>query len=501
MKQLVIFALATCFSLSSVFAQLPNGSLAPDFTLTDLNGTSHNLYSYLDSGYTVIIDFSAVWCGPCWSYHTSGTLEHLYENHGPAGYPNVNPNTTDDVMVFMIEGDGNSADCLNGINCSNTLGDWVTGTLYPIICTDGTANNTAVTTAYAIGYWPTVYKVCPDRTISEIGQTSNPYSTVSSCPPPATNLNDVKAMNYAGVTQTCLGDLTPEVQVQNYGLTTLTSFDIEVLVDGVQNSIMPWAGNLPTYNLTTITLPTITGITASANVEIKISNPNGGTDDDMTNNDINFTATLTYQNSHTDVVVAITTDRYAAETSWNIKSSSGATIHAVPANTWSNLSANGQTIQTPVNVSLSANECYTFTIKDSYGDGICCSYGNGSYTITDGNGYVLASGGQFVDEESESFRTASVSGLNDNGIVNAISIYPNPANDMATLAFSTNEKSSAAISITNILGEAVYKNEIGFLTAGQHIMPISTAKLAEGMYFVNLMTNNKIITKKITIVK
>jgi len=32
-------------------------------------------------------------------------------------------------------------------------------------------------------------------------------------------------------------------------------------------------------------------------------------------------------------------------------------------------------------------------------------------------------------------------------------------------------------------------------------MPISTSGIMEGMYFVNLITNNKIITKKITIVR
>ena len=96
--------MVVCLSMYSSFAQLPNGSLAPDWTLTDLNGTTHNLYSYLDSGYTVFIDFSAVWCGPCWSYHISGALENLYIDHGPTGYPNVSPNNTNDVMVFFIEG-------------------------------------------------------------------------------------------------------------------------------------------------------------------------------------------------------------------------------------------------------------------------------------------------------------------------------------------------------------------------------------------------------------
>ena len=56
--------LTICWSLSS-FAQLADGSVAPDFTVTDINGNSHRLYDYLNNGYTVIIDISATWCPPC----------------------------------------------------------------------------------------------------------------------------------------------------------------------------------------------------------------------------------------------------------------------------------------------------------------------------------------------------------------------------------------------------------------------------------------------------
>lgn len=38
-------------------AQLADGSTAPDFTLTDINGQTHHLYDYLGAGKTVIIDF------------------------------------------------------------------------------------------------------------------------------------------------------------------------------------------------------------------------------------------------------------------------------------------------------------------------------------------------------------------------------------------------------------------------------------------------------------
>ena len=52
---LVCIGLAMLTSTTSM-AQLPDGSIAPDFTATDINGVEHNLYSYLDSGYQVILN-------------------------------------------------------------------------------------------------------------------------------------------------------------------------------------------------------------------------------------------------------------------------------------------------------------------------------------------------------------------------------------------------------------------------------------------------------------
>ena len=43
---------------NQVKSQLPDGTIAPDFTLVDINGTTHHLYDYLDSGKTVFIEFS-----------------------------------------------------------------------------------------------------------------------------------------------------------------------------------------------------------------------------------------------------------------------------------------------------------------------------------------------------------------------------------------------------------------------------------------------------------
>lgn len=151
MKNLVISILVSFSFMSNLFGQLPNGTVSPDWTGTDLNGTTHSLYAdYLNQGVSVVIDISATWCSNCWSYHNSGAMDNMYNSYGPNG--------TGDCQVIFIEGDpSTSLQCLYGSSgCTGgTIGNWVGSKPYPFIHTEGPNIKNLMTIA---GY-PTVYLI------------------------------------------------------------------------------------------------------------------------------------------------------------------------------------------------------------------------------------------------------------------------------------------------------------------------------------------------------
>jgi len=89
------------------------------------------------------------------------------------------------------------------------------------------------------------------------------------------------------------------------------------------------------------------------------------------------------------ITVNVVPDGYPSEVSWKLFVSGIETIVSASV--------------TGGDYEVRAGECYTFEIRDAYGDGICCSYGEGSYEVYMDGVMMIAGRGDFGSVHAESF--------------------------------------------------------------------------------------------------
>ena len=80
-------------------------------------------------------------------------------------------------------------------------------------------------------------------------------------------------------------------------------------------------------------------------------------------------------------------------------------------------------------------------------------------------------------------------------------IYPNPSNESATLSYGLTTESKVTVQVLDVLGKTVFQTASATLSEGNYTFTISKREqnLANGVYFVKLIVNDKIQTKKLII--
>lgn len=458
--------LLSTFALSALgaFAQLPDNSIAPDFTANDLNGTSQHLYDYLDQGYTVFLDISATWCAPCWSYHNSGALENLYDQYGPG-------TTENKVMVFMVEGDGTTTlSDLQGTG-SNTQGNWVNGTPYPIM------DNAGIADAYDIGYFPTIFKICPNRIVTEIGQktTAQLWASVGSCQQ-AISPADGTLLPPMGSIQACQGtEVGLTARLQNLGTSPMTSATIEARQGSTVLGSTTWTGDLNTYD---VALVDVTDFVAQSSTSITYQITS--TDDNANNNSStqSVTASSTIAPS-TNVTFEIKTDRYGSETRWKLYKADGSVFaQGGPYTDTNNPVAN------TYNWTLDDLTCYRLQVTDAYGDGMCCNYGTGYFKVMV-NGNVVLQGGQFAAEDNKLFKTDAAASIADHALDQSLNIYPNPSTGLVNVEYALDHGAEMQVDVLDVLGKVVMHRTIASGNGVQRTV-LDLGDLANGTYLLKL---------------
>jgi hypothetical protein len=562
MKKILLSALLFGGIISQANAQLQDGSIAPDFTVTayqswlsaagmNSNGT-YKLYDYLDSGYTVILDVSATWCGPCWNHHLTGALDDLYINHGPAGQLGVSATTTNDVMVIWLDGDGTTADATM-LDGNGSIGNWIepNATLgqipfpmaNPIAATANQINN-----GYDIAYYPTIYKICPNRVVSEVGQLTATefYASVGTCPPPASELADVTMMSYDADTYICTGSShTPEVTIQNNGTTNLTNATVTITQGGNTVSTGTYTGSLATYGVATITCTPITNPSSGAMIATVTT-----TGDAVLSNGVINTALTVY----TAAAAPLTQDFAATNfpySEYKVSSASG--------NNWTYNSgtmkyncfsysdgSKGDLSIEPVNLSSLTDPSLSFDVayrgytaatpeNDKLEVFVSTNCGSTWTSVYNKQGATLSTGatqqGAFTPATAADWRNeivslaaftgqaevfvkyvgtsnygnnmyidniniSSATSLSENELV-SLNVYPNPASTEVNVSFEA-KNADYSVKLVDLQGRVIANQNLTNLN-GTQVITIPTENVAKGSYIVSITSNGMTSTKSVVI--
>jgi lysyl endopeptidase len=275
------------------------------------------------------------------------------------------------------------------------------------------------------------------------------------------------------------------IVLTNTGTDNLTSAMLTYNINGTSAQQVNWNGNLAQYESEQISIPAFNSIGGENTVTVEVSNPNGVADENNLNNETEVSFT-TFSGDTFDFQLAIVLDDWGSEISWEIKRLGTVIYTGGPYND----GTDGEI----VTVDLCLEEgCYIFTIDDSYGDGLCCEFGEGNWSIYDGQGDVVSYGnGEFGDSETDQFCTdeASVDEI-DNGRYGLI--YPNPANEIINIDFPRLE---GRIFISDITGRSIM--DVTFDRDTSTIIDVSA--WTEGLYIVTWMgEDDEIMTRRITV--
>ena len=432
-------------------------------------------------------------------------LQSSYVNVGVQGVINTQTNMLD--VTVEIYYTGNSPVSTNKLNVAllqnNTLGPQTGGNmgnnynhqhrLVHMITgqwgTDVTSTTNGAFSTQTFSYaLPASYNGIPVEIgdlelVAFVSETQQKIISGNGAKPTFTGLpaNDVLVKSIQPILPTCSTSIGPKVSIQNMGQTPLTSLSINYAINGGTNNNFVWTGNLGPLERADVQLPAV-AFTPLATNTIAISIPN---DDNVSNNTATINFNKAVETNSTNIKIKVSLDRYGSETSWNLKNSAGAIVAQSP--TYSDAASSGTYPQADVNLTL-PNDCYSFTIIDAYGDGMCCSYGNGNYQIL-ADGVLLPgmTGGSYGTGETKNFGVNTNLSVT-NFDVSAIKFYPNPTFGEITVSLPE----MAKVTLTDLTGKIILNTT---LEAGDSTLNLGT--LSKGIYLINFAGDNFTKTDKV----
>lgn len=404
-------------------------------------------------------------------------------------YTGTSPVTTNKLNVALLQnntlGPQTGGNMGNNYNHQHRLVHMLTGQWGTTISstTNGSFNTQTFTYTIPAAYNGVPTELADMELVAFVTETQQKIISGNGAKPIFTGLlaNDIEVKSILPIADQCSSAFSPKVKIQNKSQNNLTSLAINYNYNGGTNQVYNWSGNLASMATTEVELPVTTFSLLPSNT-LSVSVPG---DDNNSNNLTSTTFNKAAEAFQSNITIKITTDQYGSETTWNLKNSIGTIV--AQGGPYSD-STPGEHPQADVNITL-PYDCYTFTIADSYGDGMYSSqYGFGGYEIYSNNALIPGMyGGSFGTGETKKFAVVNPLSVSDFE-TNTIHFYPNPTKGIITISLLEN----ATVSVIDLSGKMVMTKN---LEMGDATLDMSS--LTEGMYLIQVIGENYTKTEKI----
>ena len=193
----------------------------------------------------------------------------------------------------------------------------------------------------------------------------------------------------------CDGIVEINAVITNEGAATITDVQIQVFANGSLVDLVNATVEIPYLEQGTVAISIDNNLNPdNNNITLNLLSVNSQLDGDLSNNSA---STITNSNSSYDIITfIINPDNYPGETSWEFfDEGTGEMISS------GQLENGNQYVE---DICVNYSSCFSLYFYDSYGDGICCGYGIGDFSVLNSSGQPLVvNNGEFDSEVVEVF--------------------------------------------------------------------------------------------------
>ncbi len=135
-----------------------------------------------------------------------------------------------------------------------------------------------------------------------------------------------------------------------------------------------------------------------------------------------------------------------------------------------------------------------------FGDGTTSTEMNPTHLYSDTGTFIVTltvTGPCGTDVSTGEFYSTTV-GLDDLGIFNSLSVFPNPNNGEFAINFDLEEAAEVSFALTNMQGQTVWTSTLGVVN-GAHSENVDVTNQASGIYFLNVTVGEHTTVRKLVV--